>query len=367
MVIRAPQNLREWDLVRELARDYQRELAFDLCFQGFEAEMTDIDSVYQGSSGAMRGVWDGDELLAIGGLRNRGLGIEEVKRLYVIPSARGRGLSKRLMAELETLAYTRGALVVRLDTLSRLTAANVLYEALGYAEVSPFNFNPDPTVRYFERAHPGAVVREMDGFLFDLDGTLINSLPAVDRAWAKWAARVGLPPEDVLPHIHGRRSFDSVKMLAPNRDPLVEDAWLRAQESADTEGVEILPGSRERLDSLPEGSWAIVTSGTSDVATARCRAVGITPPPASVFGEDVVHGKPHPEPFATGRQRLGTAPERTLGFEDTEAGLASGLGAGLHGLRIGEGQHPSVDSVRNLTQVVFTPTATGIRVTYLPN
>ena len=166
------------------------------------------------------------------------------------------------------------------------------------------------------------------GLLFDLDGTLIDSLPAVERAWTKWANRVGLRPADVLPRIHGRRSLDSVRALAPDRDPVVEDAWLRREETNDTNGVRVLGGSLKLLEAVPAERWLIVTSGTRDVATARIAASGIPVRPNNVYGDDVQNGKPDPEPFALGAARLGVPASDCVAFEDTVGGVQSAAGAG---------------------------------------
>lgn len=169
---------------------------------------------------------------------------------------------------------------------------------------------------------------ETDALLFDLDGTLIDSLAAVDRAWSAWCARNGLDPAEVIPKIHGRRAIDSLRAIAPHLDIQEEDAWLRQRESNDTEGVVAIPGAVEFVRSLTV-PWAVVTSGTSDVARARMRAVGLPEPLSAVYGEDVLHGKPAPDPFRLGAERLGVDPARCLAFEDTLAGVRSAHAAGI--------------------------------------
>ncbi len=165
--------------------------------------------------------------------------------------------------------------------------------------------------------------------LFDLDGTLIDSLPAVDRAWGKWCERHGLDPNEVIPKIHGRRSIDSIRMLRPDLDAETEDAWLRQMESSDTEGVTALPGTTDFIASLGDAPFAYVTSGTSDVAGARLRAVGLPVPDTSVYGEDILNGKPAPDPFLEGARRLGIPPHDCLVFEDTVAGIRGAKAAGM--------------------------------------
>ncbi len=169
---------------------------------------------------------------------------------------------------------------------------------------------------------------EFDAILFDLDGTLISSIAAVDRAWTAWSLRNGFEPEGVLSQIHGRRAVDSLSAIAPHLDLEAEDAWLRERETSDTEGVYALPGAPEFVAQLT-CPWAVVTSGTSDVATARLRAAGLPTPAGSVFGEDVENGKPAPDPFLLGAQRLGIPAARCLVFEDTLAGIRSGHAAGM--------------------------------------
>ncbi len=187
------------------------------------------------------------------------------------------------------------------------------------------------------------MIFECDAILFDLDGTLINSLPAVDRAWSEWALRHSLDPGEILSKIHGRRSIDSVRLITPHLDAEQEDAWLRNREASDTEGVMALPGALEFLKKLPSSTWTIVTSGTIDVAVPRLLASGFEVPSTAVYGNDVVNGKPAPDPFLLAAKRLGVEPERCFVFEDTVAGLRAGRAAGSKtvGVRILPGEELS--------------------------
>lgn len=186
------------------------------------------------------------------------------------------------------------------------------------------------------------------GLLFDLDGTLLDSLHAVDRAWTTWALRHSLDPVYVLTQIHGRRSIESIQALLPEADAEAENLVLREIEATDTRGVVALPGAVELLNSLPEGRWGIVTSGTSDVALSRMSAAGVPRPSVCVFGEDVAFGKPHPEPYLRGAELLGLSPKDVVGFEDTAAGLQSILGAFMQAVAVGFPFAPSIFDYRQI-------------------
>lgn len=198
--------------------------------------------------------------------------------------------------------------------------------------------------------------------LFDLDGTLIDSLPAVDRAWTNFSLKHGLDPRKVLTAIHGRRSIDSIRNLLPNADAEKEDAYIRHLEATDTEGVMALPGAVDLLASIPTERWGIVTSGTSDVAMARLRAAGIPPAGAYVFGEDVEHGKPAPDPFLLGAHKLGVEPADCAGFEDTLAGVTSIESAGMRAVAIAV---PERDSVPGVSSVRVVPQGDLLRVSFV--
>lgn len=166
------------------------------------------------------------------------------------------------------------------------------------------------------------------GVLFDLDGVLVDSTPAVARVWAKWAAEHGFDAEDTVRRAHGRPSLSTIRELLPNVDQAAENQKVERAEIEDLEGVVPLPGALQLLAALPGGCWAIVTSCTRPLAEARIRAAGLPLPAGLVTAHDVERGKPDPEPYTKGAMRLGLAPADCVVVEDAPAGIRSGKAAG---------------------------------------
>ncbi len=171
------------------------------------------------------------------------------------------------------------------------------------------------------------------GFLFDLDGTLVDSLPAVERAWLNWAQSRDLDPEEVLGFIHGKQAITSLRHFMPGEsEESIQQQFklLEKAEAEDTVGISALPGAAELLHRLNELSvpWAIVTSGSVPVAHARHAAGELARPEVFITAELVARGKPNPDPYLLGAEKLGLKPEECVVVEDAPAGVLSGLAAG---------------------------------------
>lgn len=166
------------------------------------------------------------------------------------------------------------------------------------------------------------------GLLFDLDGVLVDSTPAVARVWSRFAARHGFEPEETVRRAHGRPSLETVRELLPNSDYVAENEFVLQGEIEDTEGVVPLPGARELLNSLPADRWAIVTSCSRPLAQVRLKAAGLPIPRKLLTSDDVTKGKPDPEPYRKGAALLGVPASKCLVFEDAPAGVRAGKAAG---------------------------------------
>ncbi len=167
-----------------------------------------------------------------------------------------------------------------------------------------------------------------DALLFDLDGVLINSTPAVARVWRKWATEHGFNPDEVVARAHGRPSLTTVREYLPNADHEAENREVERREIEDLEGVVPLPGALDLLTSLPQARWTIVTSCTRALAEVRIAAAGLPLPQKMITSNDITHGKPHPEPYLKGAALLGFSANDCVVFEDVPAGVRSGKQSG---------------------------------------
>lgn len=167
--------------------------------------------------------------------------------------------------------------------------------------------------------------REFRAGLADLDGTLIDSTPAVVRSWARLSAELQYEG-DMLAEGHGRPALQVLQMLLPPET--VEGAYRRIEEIEVSEVADVIPiaGSLPLFASLPKR--AIVTSGTHAIASSRITAAEVPLPPVLVTFTDVTRGKPDPEPFLLAAQRLGVPADSCVVFEDAPAGITAARAAG---------------------------------------
>jgi sugar-phosphatase len=165
--------------------------------------------------------------------------------------------------------------------------------------------------------------------LFDLDGVLVDSTAAVARVWRQWAVKHGFDPEFVIGHAHGRRSLETIQIVAPQFDAAAENVRVEALEIADKAGVIALPGAATLLARLPQDRFTLVTSATRPLAVARLQYAALPVPARFITAEDVTQGKPFPEPYLKGAALLGKSPADCVAFEDTPAGIMAARAAGM--------------------------------------
>jgi mannitol-1-/sugar-/sorbitol-6-phosphatase len=170
--------------------------------------------------------------------------------------------------------------------------------------------------------------------LFDLDGVLVDSAERVESTWRHWALQNQLDPQRVIEMAHGRRTIETVSLVAPHLAASEEVAALESAEAATTEGVYEVPGARELLQPLPLEVWAIVTSGIRAVATLRIRHTNLPMPRVLVCADEIQHGKPHPEGYLSAAKRLGRAAADCVVIEDTPPGLEAARAAGMRAVAV---------------------------------
>jgi ribosomal protein S18 acetylase RimI-like enzyme len=138
--------------VRRLFRAYAESLPFSLDFQGFAAEMAGLPAPYNPPAGCLLIARRGSTPVGIVGLKPLAPGIAEIKRLYVVPAARGTGLGRALAERAIAEARAKGYECLRLDThRPSMAGAIALYRSLGFVEIAPYGPDLDGEIAFFEK------------------------------------------------------------------------------------------------------------------------------------------------------------------------------------------------------------------------
>jgi sugar-phosphatase len=163
-----------------------------------------------------------------------------------------------------------------------------------------------------------------------MDGVLIDSSIAVEKAYSDWAKANELDPAEVLEIVHGRRTIEVVVHFGFEDDPETEaDRLERSIAERATIAHAIVP-SCELYRSLDPAWVAVATSARRDTALSNLRVLGLEKPRVLVNGQDVESGKPSPEPYLLAASRVGVHPEECVVIEDAPAGIKAGKAAGCH-------------------------------------
>jgi sugar-phosphatase len=175
----------------------------------------------------------------------------------------------------------------------------------------------------------------LSALLFDLDGVLVDSVPAYVEAWSAWAVRFGVDPAEIWSDAHGRRPEDIMSRVAPtlgrSRALAAFDEFFSAVVAR---GVVPYPGAVDLLQALPCERWCIVTSARRSHVSEILGAVGLPMPDHFVCGEDVARGKPDPSCWELGARRLGAEVVGCVVVEDAPAGIEGARAAGARSIAI---------------------------------
>ena len=170
--------------------------------------------------------------------------------------------------------------------------------------------------------------------LFDLDGTLVDSAFRVQRLWVEWGTRHGIDPQSIMDVMHGRRAGETISIVAPHLSVQEELETLENDEITDMAGVRPYTSAKILLSQLSSKQWAIVTSGTLRVTSARIKHVGLPTPGVLITAEDVNAGKPAPDGYLLAARRLNVKPSDCVVVEDAPAGIQAGKAAGMRVIAI---------------------------------
>lgn len=203
--------------------------------------------------------------------------------------------------------------------------------------------------------------------LFDMDGTLVDSVDSVVRSWARLAAEFAIPAER-FGEFHGIPARALLDHLLPERSEAERRRALERVtelEIADVAGVSALPGATAALGALAGvGRCAVVTSSSRDLVAARLAASGLPVPVVVVTADDVRRGKPDPEPFLVAATRLRVDPARCLVVEDASTGIVAARAAGATAVGV-RTTNPAIAAdlvVADLDDLRFTAVPDGVRV-----
>lgn len=218
--------------------------------------------------------------------------------------------------------------------------------------------------------------------LFDMDGTLIDSSPAVTAAWnlLKNTGYEFLDLPDILASAHGYRTIDALRKWCKITDEELlkkevvrfEEAILSNASKAEGGGIIALPGVKSLLSAIQGGrpdedqGWSVCTSSTHFYASKALPAAGLPTPIHFVTAESVQHGKPAPDPYLLGAKLNAAPSDKCVVVEDAPTGIRSGKAAGCfvlatctsHTRASLEKENPDF-LVENLSQVTATRNQDG--------
>jgi putative acetyltransferase len=145
------QSTQEIETARSLFLEYQAWLGFDLCFQSFDKELAELPGKYALPDGRLLLASENNETVGCVALRKIGERICEMKRLYVRPTVRGKGLGRALAETIISEARNIGYERMRLDTIAdKMDRAVAMYRSLGFKEIPPYYDNPVESATFME-------------------------------------------------------------------------------------------------------------------------------------------------------------------------------------------------------------------------
>ena len=147
-----PNTANQFNDAISLFREYANSLNISLAFQNFDEELNIINSMYGSPTGCLLLVYDNELPVACAAYRKIGEDICELKRMYINPDYRGKGIGQEIMNILCTRSKLNGYRLMRLDTLDTMTPAIKLYSNNGFYTIEAYYHNPNEGVVYMEKS-----------------------------------------------------------------------------------------------------------------------------------------------------------------------------------------------------------------------
>lgn len=182
--------------------------------------------------------------------------------------------------------------------------------------------------------------------------------------WSTWAIQNGIEPKNILASSHGRRTLDVIAMHKPELANVDEVYRVEGSLQQNREGAFALPNAKALLSSLPNGKWAIATSGTRFHAEGFLTYLDLPHPEkvngALVTSDQVKNGKPNPESYLTAAERLGVSIEDCVVFEDAPAGIRAGVSSGAKTISVCTSHR--IEEIKGLGQTAIVKDLTSVEV-----
>lgn len=173
-----------------------------------------------------------------------------------------------------------------------------------------------------------------EAFIFDLDGTLVDSESIVDHVMQEWCDEHGIDFKAVTSS-HSSRTVDTVRELAPHLDSICEAERIERRERESLINLQEIQGASALLKKMQNDQWAVATSSDTETAKKKLEASGLPMPKVLIGADQVSEGKPSPEAYLKASQGLGHVASDCLAFEDSEPGVRSALSAGCSVVVVG--------------------------------
>ena len=216
---------------------------------------------------------------------------------------------------------------------------------------------------------------QFKAIIFDLDGTLVDSEGIVELVMRSWCLEKDIAYESLVDSSRSSKTEDTVRSVAPHLDCKHEADQIEAREREELKNLQEIKGANNFLNQVPTTQWAISTSSDSKTAIAKLKATGMPLPDVLIGGDQVKHGKPHPESYLSAARELGVSPHDCLAFEDSNTGISSALAAGCSVIAIGTYNYDtsndkmlaSITSYEELNLVIENCSVLALDLTNLQN